>query len=176
MSFDNIINRYVDIALSDTEVLKLVGGKANIILYPELVNYKHIDEILEPYGSCFLLYETKPNFGHWCCLNKINNNTIEYFDPYGKFIDDSLYYIPMNFRKKSNQYYPHLTAMLYDSGYLIDYNEHKFQKLKNNIKSCGRWCSMRILLKKLPLEEFCDLFIKNGDEKVTLLTMWVNLN
>lgn len=172
---NKILKRYVDIALSDVEVLKLVNGRANIILYPDLYKYEHIDEILEPFGSCFLLYEAKPNYGHWCCLNKLDENTIEYFDPYGKFVDDTLYNIPMNFRKISNQYYPHLTWLLYNSGYNIDYNEYPFQKHEKDIKTCGRWCAMRIICKFMKLNTFAKYFYnKNGDKFVTLLTMYIN--
>lgn len=181
----NVLKRYADIALSDDEVLKLVDGKANLILYPDLHKYNNIDEILNPYGACILLYESKPKYGHWCCIFKVNDNLIEYFNPYGGFHegypDQSLEYIPMEFRLKSYQYYPYLSFLMYNSPYKLSYNEYQFQKHNKNIKTCGRWCGLRICFKNLSLDHFYKLikFIKkelqiDSDHLVTLLTMYIN--
>lgn len=177
-----ILNEYADIALSDKQVMKLINGRANLILYPDLHKYKSIDEILNPYGACILLYEAKPRYGHWCCIFKVNNKLIEYFNPYGGFEegfpDDSLEYIPIDFRLVSNQYYPYLSILMYNSPYELSYNEHAFQKHGNNIKTCGRWCALRLVFRHLSLEEF-DALIKffnkklniSSDQLVTLLTL-----
>jgi hypothetical protein len=174
-SYSNIINRYKDIALSDADVLKLVGNKARIVLYPDLHKINDLDEILEPYGAAFILYEVKPSYGHWCCIIKIDDNTIEFFDPYGMYPDTELEFIPMHFRKKSHQYIPHLSWLMYNSHYNLSYNEHKFQKHSSDIKTCGRWCAIRITFKHLSLENFTKIFKKaNADDIVTVITMWVN--
>lgn len=174
-SYKDIINKYEDIALSNFEILELVDGKANFVLYPELINYSSIDEILEPYGACFLLFEAKPRYGHWCCLFKLDDNTIEFFNPYGGYPDDSLNLIPLHFRMVSNQYYPYLSWLMINSKYDLTYNEHKFQKRAKNTKTCGRWCATRILFRNISLKDFTKLFKnKNGDKIVTLLTMWIN--
>lgn len=170
------IKKYEDIALSDKEVLALIDGKANRVLYPELVNYKNIDEVLGPYGACILLFEAKKNYGHWVCLFKMpGGGKIEFFNPYGGFPDDSLKYIPSAFAKISNQDFPYLSALLYESPYELYYNEHKFQKKDSSTKTCGRWCAVRLSLRDYSLEEFTELFIKNGDEIVTILTMYINM-
>jgi hypothetical protein len=178
---EEILRQYRDIALSDKEVLKLVDGAANIIMYPDLIKYSNIDEILDPYGACFLLFEAKPKYGHWCCLLKRQNNIIEFFNPYGGYPDDGLKYIPMHFRKISNQYYPILSLLMYESPYKLEYNEHKFQKLKSDVKTCGRHCAVRLFFKNLSLEEYTSMirelarkFNTDIDNIVTILTMWVN--
>jgi len=176
------LNEYADIALSDKQVLKLINGRANLILYPDLHKYKNIDEILNPFGACILLYEAKPKYGHWCCIFKVNDKLIEYFNPYGGFEegfpDDSLEYIPIDFRLKSNQYYPYLSILMYNSPYELSYNEHPFQKHGVNIKTCGRWCALRLIFRNLSLDEFdaAIKFFKNrlnisSDQLVTLLTL-----
>ena len=171
----NVIKRYRNIALSNTDIENILDGKVNIVVYPELTDYDTIDELLGPYGSCIMLYETKPSYGHWCCINKINHNTVEFFDPYSSYPDDNLDHITTKFRKESNQFFPYLTLLLYNSGYNIDYNEFQFQKHANDIKSCGRWCCLRVMLKYLPLQEFAQIFMRpDGDDFVTFLTMWVN--
>ena len=177
----NIIKQYQDIALSDKELLKIIDGKANLVLYPDLINYKTIDDVLGPHDACILLFEAKPHYGHWCCLFKVTDRLIEFFNPYGGYPDDSLKYIPDHFRKVSNQDYPYLSWLLINSPYELSYNEHKFQKQEKDIKTCGRWCGIRLACRHMSLEQFTD-FINSmtkmlnctGDELVTILTMYVN--
>lgn len=172
----DIIHKYRDVALSNQEIEKLVNGKANIIVYPELSKYNNLDEIFYPYDICFILYETKLHYGHWCVIFKLNDKEIEFFDPYGGYPDTQLKFIPENFRIISNQDIPHLSYLMFFSPYELSYNQYRFQKYRKDIKTCGRWCSVRALFRRLSLEEFKDLFNdNNGDDLVTLLTMYVNI-
>ena len=166
------------ISLSNVEVMNLIGNKANIIQYPELRFYENIDDILEPYGACIILFLTRENYGHWTCVFKVDENTIEYFDPYGLFIDEALDF-KMNeyFRYKNHQNFAHLTWLLLNSRYEITYNEHKFQQKKKGISTCGRHTAMRLILRELSLEEYKDFiysFNLNPDKLVTLLTIYIN--
>ena len=171
---EKIIADYKNVALSDQDVLNLVDGKANIIVYPDLNQYSSLDQILEPYGACFLLYEVKKNYGHWCCLFKTLDEQgplIEFFDSYGGFPDSQREFIPYHFRMESGQAIPFLSYLMLESPYELSYNQYRFQKLKDNIKSCGRWCALRILLRNLPLERFKELFYNQySDDLVTFLT------
>ncbi len=164
----------MDIALSDTQVLTLVGGKANIIMYPDIHKYRSIDELLAPHGACFILFESKPYYGHWCALIKLDDNNIEFFDPYGSYPDDSLDYIPEKFAKESFQDHPYLSYLMMKSPYQLSYNEHAFQKKGPNIKTCGRWSATRIALKDLSLEQFTKMFLRGSDKLVTRITSWIN--
>lgn len=170
------IKKYQDMALSNLDLIKLLDGKANIIIYPDLVKYDSIDQILGQYGACFLLFEAKPKYGHWVCLMK-RGNIIEFFNPYGGYPDDSLDRIPMIFRKKTGQVIPLLSLLLLDSPYELEYNEFQFQKHNKNIRTCGRHSAVRLLLKDLNIYEyktFLDLLCRkmglNYDELVTVLT------
>jgi hypothetical protein len=176
------LKHYKNIALSDSDVLKLINNKANLEVYPNLNRYKTIDELLGNYGACIILYEAEPNYGHWCCIFKVNNDTLEYFNPYGGYNDgspdDTLKNIPYDFRIKSNQYYPYLSVLMYNSPYKLSYNEIKFQKHDNNIKTCGRWCALRILFRDYNLYDFENIikylsntFKISSDDIVTLLTV-----
>jgi hypothetical protein len=54
----------------------------------------------------------------------------------------------------------------------VSYNQYRFQKLKDHVKSCGRWCALRIILRHLTLEQFKDLFLnKYSDDLATFLTI-----
>lgn len=177
MSIRKALRYYEDIALSNYDILKKLNGKTNIILYPDLHKYHNIDEILEPYGVCVLLFESKKNYGHWCCILKIDN-TIEFFNPYGGYPDDTLKFIPLDFRKISYQIFPYLSILLYDSPYNLTYNEFPLQKHKSNIRTCGRHCICRIMYRDLNLYEYIDMlnYYKNKyaidyDKIVTLITI-----
>lgn len=172
----DIIKQYENVALSNFDLIKLLDGKANVIIYPKLNEYSTIDEVLGPYNACILLFEAKPKYGHWVCLMK-RDNIIEFFNSYGGFPDDSLDKIPLQFRKKTGQEYPLLSLLLLNSPYELEYNEFSFQKKNKNIKTCGRHSVVRLLLKELDIYQYkylLDMLCKktglNYDELVTLIT------
>lgn len=144
--------------LSDRDILKAVKNQTNIILYSELKNIRHINDILKN-DSCVILYEQMPGSGHWVVLtyNK-NNNELEYFNSYGDYPDEFLHLVDENLKKKLNEDYPYLSRLLLDSGYKLTYNDKQLQKLDNNIATCGRYVVLRILLKELPLKQFINIF------------------
>lgn len=164
-------------SLSNFELLKMVKEKANLLLYPELIKYNNIDKALGKFGALILLYETSKNYGHWVGVFKRDKNTIEHFDSYGLFPDDELKFIPEYFRDTNNERLPHLTALLYKSGYNIEYNDHKLQQKMKDVNTCGRWVGMRLLLRNLHIDEFIKIFINNKclnpDDIVTLMSFLV---
>lgn len=175
MKIIDVIKKYRKIPLSGHNLLQLVDGKANIVLYPNMHYYKNIDQLLDPFDACFILFESKPNYGHWCLLFKINPHTIEFFNPYQGFPDDSLKFINKQFKSITNQDFPYLSHLLYNSPYDLTYNEYPFQKFANDISTCGRWCAIRLIYKYFDLRLFAYLFFnKFGDDLVTLLTMHIN--
>ena len=165
------MEEYKKIALSNGDIYKLLDGKCNILTYPELTKYDDIDSAMGKYKALVLLYLSKQNYGHWICVFQRNNNTIEFFDPYGFFPDDELQFIPEHFREVSGQKYPHLTYLLAKCKYQkIEYNNTRLQKLENNVNTCGRWCVVRLMLRNISIEKFVKKFKIDGDSKVTKLT------
>jgi hypothetical protein len=179
MDIKNLLKEYEKVSLSNYDIFKLLDKKARILTYPELVKYDDIEKVLYPNNCFVLLYLTKPNYGHWCCVIK-HNDRIEFFDPYGDSLpDDQFIKIPIHFREISKQIYPHLTYLLYKSPLETEYNNYPFQQLKNDISTCGRHCVIRILSKKLLLDDYydfinyyCNLYNINPDQLVTLLTLY----
>ncbi len=170
------INQKEKKSLSGEEVLMICDNKAKMYTYPELVKFNNIDDLLKPYGAIIILYLTKENYGHFCCIFKQNKTTISFFDSYGYLPDDQLKFAPMHFRKSHDQYYPHLTYLMYNSNYKIDYNNHVLQSSKKDIATCGRWTGVRILLRNLTNDEFADLFLDEKikpDSLVTALTAYL---
>ena len=151
--------------LNGREVLDLVNGRANVITYPELKKFTSIEGLLQPYGACYILYMKNKSSGHWCCLTQVGT-LISFFDPYGGPIDSQL--------KFTWHKIPYLTKLLSQAafdGYKVTFNPYQFQKLRDNVKSCGRWCALRIVLKDMPLKDFKKLFMgANSDEVATIVT------
>lgn len=168
------VNELKDVALSDSDIKDMMKEQLisnfNVIPYPEIKNYKNIDDLLGPENLCFILYMWKPNYGHWCLLQR-SGDLIEFFDPYGDFPDSQLERVPEPFRTESGQSEKMLTKLLLNYDGELSYNEHKFQHSKEDIKTCGRWTLVRAILKDLPLDEFYELFKgKNSDDLVTIVT------
>lgn len=152
------INEYQKVSLSNHDISKLLHGQTNIFTYPQLSNFNNIEEVLEPYNCCVILYMTKKNYGHWCCLTQ-HKDRISFFDPYGgqNLPDEELKNIPEHFRRESGQDFPHLSYLLYNSGYPIEYNNYKFQKHKQDTNTCGRHCINRIRNRHLNIDQYYEM-------------------
>ncbi len=155
---EKLVKSKVEHPLSNSEIMQMMDGKTKIVTYPDLHMFGNIDELILPYGNFILLYENKPNSGHWCLIHYIGHNTIEFFDPYGGKIDSQLNWIPDKFKKISNQDYPYLSQLLSDSNYRITSNPYQFQVFKQGIRTCGRWCILRAKYCSLSIQEFRKLF------------------
>jgi hypothetical protein len=170
------LKELTSIPFSGSDIISALDGEVKIMKYRDIKNYNNIDEVLLPYNKVVLLYEIKPKYGHWCCLFK-NNNTIEFFDPYGMKIDKQLDFINDNFKKESNQDYPYLSRLLLKSPYKLTYNDKKLQEKKEDVSSCGRHCCIRLILGHIPIKKYQELMESKGgdnpDNKVTYLTAFI---
>jgi hypothetical protein len=184
---NKIINKLKEVPFSGNDIREALDGNVKIIRYEEIHKFKTLDELLTPYNSVCILYQTKPNYGHWCCLFKHRYNpdisevdTVEFNDPYGYKIDEQLEFINADFRKKSNQDYPYLARLMLESPYKLTYNNKKLQKRADDVSSCGRHCSLRLILKDTPLKQYQDFLMSgigisklNADDKATYLTAFI---
>ena len=161
------------ISLSNDKIYDLLNGTVNIMSYPELTAFEDLESALGDYGALVLLYESKKNYGHWTLIFKRDKNTIEFFDSYALFPDDELKHIDIEYRRKNNQLYPHLTKLLYDSGYNIEYNDYLLQKKINGMNTCGRHVVTRLYFRKMSIDEYINMIKQMGmtpDEFVTHFT------
>ncbi len=166
----------MDYSLSDKNIIKAFGNKVKIVTYKDIYNYETIDELLDPYGVVVILYEVKPNSGHWTILFKRNDDIIEFFDSYGAVIDSELKFIKEKYRDQLKENHTYLSYLVYKSPYELDYNPYKFQKYKNNINTCGRWVILRYALREFDIDEFYKIMKqlkrknkKSYDELVTII-------
>jgi hypothetical protein len=164
------INDLMKVAISEDDI-RLIYPNALILTYNNLSDYNDIMELFNNNNYCFLLYETKKNFGHWTVIIK-HDDSYEFFDSYGFKPDSELKFSPPYFRLCNNMIYPKLTLLLYNSNCNIEYNNKQLQAYKNNIFTCGRWCLFRCLKSNISIDDFIKFFnnVKNPDEYITLET------
>ena len=174
---DEQIVKLESYSLSGTDMLKYGPKGSKLLTYKELTECKNIDSALGDTGILILLYlTTGDNYGHWCCVFKRNNDTIEFFDSYGKIIDEPLHYADYDVRKRNNEVLPYLSKLLYDSYYKIEYNDHRLQSSSNNrvIATCGRHVLCRLAARELDIDTYVKKMFYNKkydpDFIVTYLT------
>ena len=161
------INEIKKYALGDDDMNQLLGDNLFIFVYPYLDDVQHIDDIFDNEGRSLMLYLVNNiNSGHWVCMIKKNNH-IHYFDPYGNGPDNILNTLSEQKKDELDQETPKLTNLLKDSGYTIDYNIYPYQKVGNNINTCGRHCVFRLLNKDLDDVQYYNL-IKRYTKKYNL--------
>jgi hypothetical protein len=125
-----------------------------LLKYSELANINTIDELLpEEQDYRIILTESQRNSGHWCCIMKYTDpltgkKYIEWFDSYSGKPDSELSFIPSSINKMLGQDKHYLSKILktVKEPYNILYNATRYQKLKDGINTCGRWCILRLML------------------------------
>ena len=88
-ALDKIIDNQESIDLSGNDIKTITNDGARVLSYHELVNYNSLDEVLGDNEAMILLYETRENFGHWVTVFKVDDDTVEFFDPYGLQMDQT---------------------------------------------------------------------------------------
>jgi hypothetical protein len=135
--------------VSDTDFDRFfTDANKKLLKYSELENINNIDELLPDNRDYrIILTESQKNSGHWCCITK-QNNVYTWFDSYGEKPDGELKYISAIMNKMLGQDKKNLSRILktIKQPNQLLYNETKYQKLKDGINTCGRWCICFLLL------------------------------
>lgn len=169
--------------LDSADMLTGLSGKANLMSYEEITKCRTIYDVLGPYKQCVIIYEEKENVGHWCCVFMRDNGDIEFFDSYGFMIDDQVnfqdYYDtilpPMMNRNGMKIRLNYLAYLIwkyagYKPGARIHYNDHRLQQARKGIATCGRWVLVRLWMKHMLIDDFAEMFGRDGDRRVTEIT------
>lgn len=167
---DKDIKKKIKIGLTSDEIYNKLNKEVRIMSYKQLNQFDNISEILEPFGRVIILYELIDSLGHWVCLIRRGKNSVEFFDSYGGLPDSQFKYIHKDFKTNDYGTYPLLTAMLYESGYKIYYNDVKLQSPDPKVATCGRWCCLRCLFSDLNEYEFSRMWLKKKDPPDFLVT------
>ena len=152
--------------MTDGDLEKYTGVKSeDIIKYSDLKNYPTITDLLpEQKDFRIILIEDKYNSGHWVCVMRSGKN-IEYFNSYGAKWDYDWKFINRMIRTILGENTDEMTRLMDQAekdGYNVSWNKFRFQKLSNNIQTCGRWVIFRIETFKMGYnnKEFKDLVEK----------------
>jgi hypothetical protein len=100
-------------------------------------------------------------------------NSIEYFDPYGESPDEVLDTLPSSKLEQLNETRPFLTELLRASGKTVTTNHYPFQKMKNDVNTCGRHSVVRCLYAPYSLAKYKKIIDGTGmtpDNFVSALT------
>ena len=142
--------------LSDTELQGILQTPTNVFTYPDLDNYRHIDEIFDPLGRAIMLYLTENDTtGHYISLIK-RGNVIEVYNPYGASMKEmgSDLGLSANEDQELNGGYGKLHRLAQEGGYTLKENKSKVQKDGMDVATCGRHTGLRTLLYKMSMEDY----------------------
>lgn len=150
---------------SDSDFTRYFGD-GKVIKYSDLANYNTINDLL-PNDKDFriILVESSVNCGHWVAVMKYGD-ILEYFNSYGTQMEYDFKFIPTMVKHLLGQGGNILTKLLKtkDPEQKIYYNKKKCQEINDNVNTCGRWVTARILAMLVGYE--LDDFINKVEEKV----------
>lgn len=139
------------------------GIESEVMTYSQLANFASIDELLpNAFDFRIILVEQMRNKGHWVLILKYNN-IIEDFDSYGKGIEPQRNFIASGMNRLLGQEHNHIKRLVARSPYKYVVNKHRFQSLKPDVNTCGRWCCLRIIMAKslkMDLPEYTEMVMK----------------
>ena len=165
----------ISYALSDSDMMRLLHNKCNIMEYGQLYNYNSLDDVLGKFKTCIILYNTSTKIGHWTCIFLRKDNILEFFDPYGIIIDNEIKGTFMDPEWIKNYYRDgekRLSHLIINSKYnSIEYNNYNIQSKDKGINTCGRHVVCRLWNKHLSLDDYYNIIqLYNPDELVVELT------
>lgn len=118
---------------------------ANIITYSQLNDYDDIQKLLpKDRDFAFMLIENSPNKGHWTALSRYGD-TLEFFDSYGGQPDSQLKWNSKEKNVKLGQGRRTLSEFFDNYDGKVVYNPIKYQEDANDVNTCGRHCTFRII-------------------------------
>lgn len=130
-------------ALSDDDIRRILGRDVKILKYSDLDEFQDLDELLpNPLDYCIILYEDRPDRGHWTALLKYKG-LFEHFDSYGNKVDTPLHWINMKQRRMLDEVEPTLSRLLSQESHFV-YNNVAYQNKDSSINTCGSHVCHRI--------------------------------
>jgi hypothetical protein len=130
--------------MGDDDIRKYFPN-AKILTYSQLNDYDTIEDLLpSDKDFAFVLIEDSPNKGHWVALTKYGNTT-EFFDSYGGQPDSQLKWNSKDKNKKLGQSQKKIVDMFNKFGGRAVYNPVSYQSNNEDVNTCGRHCTFRIL-------------------------------
>ncbi len=138
------IVRLINKPLSDTDIQKILGSDTKIIKYSELGHLYDIDQLLpNEKDYCIILYEDRPDRGHWTALLKYDG-VYEHFDSYGVKPDSELKWVSPKMREQLGQSEPYLTKLVRKEEERFIHNDVQYQSKDSKVNTCGSHVANRL--------------------------------
>jgi hypothetical protein len=140
-----VVDKIIHEPMDDGDI-RAYFPKARVMRYSELADYDSIEQLLPAAKShVFLLYQHRPNDGHFVCIMRYGN-TIEFFCSYGSKIDAPLKWTALKDRIALGEGKPWLSMLLRKAGKRFNaiHNPVAFQSKRQGVATCGAYCVMRI--------------------------------
>jgi uncharacterized protein YcgL (UPF0745 family) len=151
----------MDKMFSIDDIRNLVGN-VKMVKFDQLVEYKTIEQLLPKQKDCVVIfYETESaSVGHWTALCRLNQTYI-FYDSYGNALQEDFSYIPKSLRNQLGIEKDYLKNLLKDKHVIT--NHIDFQKMKDNIMTCGRFVAIFLYVFKrgYSLSDFEKIMKKN---------------
>jgi hypothetical protein len=157
-SIKNLIKNAEKLELTGEQMELITEGKCRVIAYEELGSCNTIDECFKGKEGLIVLYQKTRKNGHWILLFKENANTLNFFDPYNFQMDEELKFSDYNLSVHNGVKTPHLTTLIKKSNYKLNQNKTRFQKMANDINTCGRHVCVRFRMRSYSNKEYDSLF------------------
>jgi len=135
----------INYSITNTDIDKYLGN-GHIIKYCDLEKYDDISDVFGDDAYVVILVQSKANNGHWVCLLQYDDGTVEQFDSYSGKIDSELKYISEAQQELLGEDEPLLTQLITRSRCKTVWSKYRFQKLNDNIDTCGKHCLLRIIM------------------------------
>ena len=149
----------------------------NIVDYTDLMNINNIEQLFENSLNCIVFFPVENEFqGHYTCMMYYpDNHLISYFCPYGMSPMRNI--ILSNYLKRFNEnmlrMLPNLIKEFCKSGGKFLINSYPLQSKKNNISTCGKMTTMRILNREISdptdYKNFLKMYGLTPDQIVSLV-------
>ena len=146
------VHKRMSESISESDIYRYFGNtfniKEDVIVYSDLEQYDNIEQVLEADKQWkIILIEEEVNTGHWVALIR-HNKQIIYFNSYGAKPSYELDLIDEKQNEKLGQDEKYLNKLLLlaKGKYRVLYNKKRFQKLDNQITTCGRHVIMYIIM------------------------------
>ena len=160
----NMAQTQISRPISDDEILKYLKNSVKIVLYDQIPSFSSVDDFFSPTDFVIILYGNTKKIGHWVSIQRLDNDTVEFFDSYGHSPDD-------NFLGENVHY---LVRLLYQGGIKhVFFNSTSLQYMDKAVSTCGRWVVLRAMFRHIPLNKFIKNVTQNPFTKSMDLFVWI---
>jgi hypothetical protein len=154
-------------ALNGLEI-RALNPDAKVMKYTELYDYDSVEELFKDTRKVIILYlMINDSVGHWTTLF-LNQDGINFFDPYGVPPDYELELLSKTKRKQLDQEQDYLKNML--KPYKVIFNNITYQRL--GTMTCGCFVSHRLFYSHLNDTQYFSIFADSHKKPDELVADW----